>query len=92
MIELLEPATALLIAMFTGVAWLIIAVFRHQRFATNAHANICARLERLEQWRAAHSKETEEYQQVLREVQRQLAYWKGLRDAGSGPAGERDRS
>lgn len=82
MLQFVEPLTAIALAACGGIAWLIVALFNHTRRAAKYHAVIAERLKRLEEWRAVHQSETEEYQRVLNEVRIELAYSRGVRDSG----------
>ena len=86
--EYVEPVTLIGIAIATGLAGIFWRLLALQRDTTRYRERTEARIERLEQWRIAHDGETKKYQEVLREIQQELAYLRGIRDTlRLGPSG-----
>ena len=79
--QYIEPITAIALAISTGIAWLIYNSIRQSRAHVKWQSTTDSRVKRLEEWRQSHSEETKQFTKVLHDVEKELAYWRGRRDA-----------
>ena len=79
--EYLEPVVLIGIAIMTGLGANFWRLLSWQRETTRYRERSEGRIKRLEEWRMTHDSETQKYQDVLRQIQQELAYLRGVRDS-----------
>lgn len=83
MLEHVNTLIGALVAIGTALSFIGRQLYTMTRENTKFQTQVLARLASLEQWQKDHQDETDKYQDILKKVEKELAYNAGIRNAAS---------
>lgn len=85
MLESFDALIGAIVALGGAITYVGRQLYNMAKSSTVFQTEVINRLERLEEWQQEHQNETDKYQDILKKVEKELAYLAGLRNAADNP-------